>query len=109
MINYTKDCSCFRRAKSGAFAKVEEIETAINRILNSHDPGEANLPIDIHSMQRKNISAEKLSPLAYHLLQRAFIEAAAKNAVGRKIVVDDLIGYLNKDTEQVAESKGKGG
>ncbi|MCZ0872204.1 hypothetical protein [Peribacillus sp. AS_2] len=94
-------------AKGGAFAHVEEIEMAINRILNSHDHEKAKLPIDIHSMQRKNISAEKLTPLAFHLLQNAFAEAIATKAVGGKIEVNDLIGYLNMDTEQVAESKGK--
>ena len=94
-------------AKGGAFAKVEEIEMTINRILNGHDHERAKLPTDIHSMQRKNISAEKLSPLAFHLLQSAFAEATAKKAVGGKIEVNDLIGYLNMDTEQVAESKGK--
>ncbi|MGG1486036.1 hypothetical protein ABEI56_18515 [Peribacillus castrilensis] len=94
-------------AKGGAFAQVEEIEMAINRILNSHDHEKAKLPIDIHSMQRKNISAEKLTPLAFHLLQNAFAEAIATKAVDGKIEVNDLIGYLNKDTEQVAESKGK--
>lgn len=94
-------------AKRGAFAKVEEIEIAINRKLNSHDHEETKLPIDVHSIQRKNISAEKLSPLAFHLLQSAFFEAAAKKAVGGNIEVNDLIGYLNKNTEQVAESKGK--
>ncbi|MDP1417947.1 hypothetical protein Q8G35_05940 [Peribacillus simplex] len=71
-------------AKRGAFAKVEENEIAINRILNSHDHEEEKLPIDIHSMQRKNISAEKLPPLAFHLLQNAFTEAIAKKAVGEK-------------------------
>ncbi|MCP1152396.1 hypothetical protein NKS27_08190 [Peribacillus frigoritolerans] len=94
-------------AKGGAFAQVEEIEMAINRILNSHDHEKAKLPIDIHSMQRKNISAEKLTPLAFHLLQNAFAEAIATKAVDGKIEANDLIGYLNKDTEQVAESKGK--
>ncbi len=94
-------------AKGGAFAQVEEIEMAINRIFNSHDHEKAKLPIDIHSMQRKNISAEKLTPLAFHLLQNAFAEAIATKAVGGKIEVNDLIGYLNMDTEQVAESKGK--
>ncbi|MBO0996898.1 hypothetical protein IOC57_03870 [Bacillus sp. SD075] len=94
-------------AKSGAFAKVEEIEIAINRIWNSHDHEEAKPPIDIHSMRSKNISADKLSPLAFHLLQSAYNEAAAKNAVGGKIEVNDLIGYLNKDIVQVADSKGK--
>ncbi|MGG4198292.1 hypothetical protein [Peribacillus frigoritolerans] len=94
-------------AKGGAFAHVEEIEMAINCILNSHDHEKAKLPIDIHSMQRKNISAEKLTPLAFHLLQNAFAEAIATKAVGGKIEVNDLIGYLNMDTEQVAESKGK--
>lgn len=94
-------------AKGGEFAQVEEIEMAINRILNSHDHEKAKLPIDIHSMQRKNISAEKLIPLAFHLLQNAFAEAIATKAVGGKIEVNDLIGYLNKDTEQVAESKDK--
>ncbi|MCM3165696.1 hypothetical protein [Peribacillus frigoritolerans] len=94
-------------AKGGAFAQVEEIEMAINRILNSHDHEKAKLPIDIHSMQRKNISAEKLTPLAFHLLQNAFAEAIATKAVDGKIEVNNLIGYLNKDTEQVAESKGK--
>jgi hypothetical protein len=94
-------------AKGGEFAQVEEIEMAINRILNSHDHEKAKLPIDIHSMHRKNISAEKLTPLAFHLLQNAFAEAIATKAVGGKIEVNDLIGYLNMDTEQVAESKGK--
>ncbi|MBT2649632.1 hypothetical protein J7E52_23490 [Bacillus sp. ISL-34] len=94
-------------AKSGAFAKVEEIDTAINRILNGHEHERAKLTIDIHSMPRKNIAAEKLSPLAFHLLQSAFTEVTAKKAVGGKIEVNGLIGYLNKDTEQVAESKGK--
>ncbi|MFJ7507996.1 hypothetical protein ACIQW7_00735 [Peribacillus simplex] len=75
--------------------------------MNSHDHEETKLPIDVHSIQRKNISAEKLSPLALHLLQSAFIEAAAKKAVGGKIEVNDLIGYLNKNTEQVAKAKGK--
>ncbi|MED3909343.1 hypothetical protein P4597_09070 [Peribacillus simplex] len=96
-------------AKRGAFAKVEEIEIAINLILNSHEHEETKLPIDVHSIQRKNISAEKLSPLAFHLLQSAFFEAAAKKAVGGNIEVNDLIGYLNKNTERVAESKGKAG
>ncbi|MFJ7365451.1 hypothetical protein ACIQWQ_15240 [Peribacillus frigoritolerans] len=94
-------------AKGGAFAQVEEIEMAISRILNSHDLERAKLPIDIHSMQRKNTSAEKLTPLAFQLLQNAFAETIATTAVGGKIEVNDLIGYLNKDTEQVAESKGK--
>ncbi|MEC0274223.1 hypothetical protein [Peribacillus frigoritolerans] len=94
-------------AKGGEFAQVEEIEMAINRILNSHDHEKAKLPIDIHSMHGKNISAEKLTPLAFHLLQNAFDEAIATKAVGGKIEVNDLIGYLNMDTEQVAESKGK--
>lgn len=96
-------------AKRGAFTKVEEIEIAINLILNSHEHEETKLPIDVHSIQRKNISAEKLSPLAFHLLQSAFFEAAAKKAVGGNIEVNDLIGYLNKNTERVAESKGKAG
>lgn len=90
-------------AKSGAFAKVAEIETTINRIFNGHD----HLPADIHSIQRKNISAEKLSPHAFHLLQSAFTEATAKKAIGGKKEVNDLIGYLNMDTEQIEESKGK--
>jgi hypothetical protein len=90
-------------AKSGAFAKVEEIETIINRIFNGHD----HLPADIHLIQRKNISAEKLSPHAFHLLQSAFTEATAKKAIGGKKEVNDLIGYLNMDTEQIEESKGK--
>ncbi|MFJ7929425.1 hypothetical protein [Peribacillus sp. NPDC096448] len=94
-------------AKGGAFAKVEEIEIAINRILSSHDHEKEKLPIVIHSMQRKNISAEKLSPLAFHFLQNAFAEATAKKAIGGKTEVNDLIGYLNKDTEQVDESRGK--
>ncbi|MFJ8068764.1 hypothetical protein ACIQZD_07435 [Peribacillus sp. NPDC096447] len=94
-------------AKSGAFAKVEEIDTAINRILYGHEHVGAKLPIDIHSMPRKNITAEKLSSLAFHLLQSSFTEATAKKAVGGKMEVNDLIGYLNKDTDQVAESKGK--
>ncbi|TKH16203.1 hypothetical protein FC678_00005, partial [Peribacillus simplex] len=56
-------------AKSGAFAKVEEIDTAINRILNGHEHEGAKLPTDIHSMTGKNITAEKLSSHAFHLLQ----------------------------------------
>ncbi|WP_350301990.1 hypothetical protein [Peribacillus frigoritolerans] len=94
-------------AKSGAFAKVEEIDTAIDRILNGHEHVGAKLPNDIHSMPRKNITAEKLSSLAFHLLQSSFTEATANKAVGGKMEVNDLIGYLNKDTDQVAESKGK--
>ncbi|WP_076366557.1 hypothetical protein [Peribacillus simplex] len=94
-------------AKSGAFAKVEEIETAINRLFNGHDHEGANLPSGSHSIQRKNIFAEKLSPLAFHLLQSAFTEATAKKAIGGKKEVNDLIGYLNMDTEQIEESKGK--
>ncbi|WHY58210.1 hypothetical protein [Peribacillus simplex] len=50
-------------AKSGAFAKVEEIETAIYRLFNGHDHEGANLPSGIHSIQRKNISA--LLPFIY--------------------------------------------
>ncbi|CAH0182932.1 hypothetical protein SRABI133_01471 [Peribacillus simplex] len=94
-------------AKNSAFAKVEEIETTINRILNGHDHEGANLPADIHSIQRKNISAEKLFPLAFQLLQSAFTEATAKKEKDGKIEVNDLIGYLNMDTEQIEESKGK--
>ncbi|MFS0763145.1 hypothetical protein [Peribacillus phoenicis] len=94
-------------AKSGAFTKVEEIDTAIDRILNGHEHVGAKLPNDIHSMPRKNITAEKLSSLAFHLLQSSFTEATANKAVGGKMEVNDLIGYLNKDTDQVAESKGK--
>ncbi|WP_260284237.1 hypothetical protein [Peribacillus aracenensis] len=93
--------------KSGAFAKVEEAETTIDRIFTGHDHKGANLPADLHSIQRKNISAEKLSPLVFHLLQSAFTEATAKKAIGGKIEVNDLIGYLNTDTEQIEESKGK--
>jgi hypothetical protein len=52
-------------AKGGEFAQVEEIEMAINRILNSHDHEKAKLPIDIHSMHKKNISAEKLTLLPF--------------------------------------------
>ncbi|MFJ9385003.1 hypothetical protein ACIROD_14835 [Peribacillus sp. NPDC101481] len=94
-------------AKSGAFAKVEEIDTAINRILNGHEHEGAKLPHDIHSMPRKNITAEKLSSHAFHLLQSSFTEATAKKALGGNMEVNDLIGYLNKDTDQIAESKGK--
>lgn len=94
-------------AKSGAFAKVEEIDTAINRILNGHEQVGAKLTINIHTMPRKNIPAEKLSSLAFHLLQGSFIEATAKKAVGEKMEVNDLIGYLNKDTDQIAGAKGK--
>lgn len=94
-------------AKSGAFAKVEEIETTIDRIFNGPDHKGANLPADIQSIQRKNISAEKLSPLAFHLLQSAFTEATAKKAISGKMGVNDLIGYLSMDTEQIDESEGK--
>jgi hypothetical protein len=52
-------------AKSGAFAKVEEIETTINRIFNGDDHEGAYLPTVIHSIQRKNISAEILSRLPF--------------------------------------------
>ncbi|MEY8189376.1 hypothetical protein AB4X15_06780 [Peribacillus simplex] len=93
--------------KSGAFAKGVEAETTIDRKFTGHDHKGANLPADLHSIQRKNISAEKLSPLVFHLLQSAFTEATAKKAIGGKIEVNDLIGYLNTDTEQIEESKGK--
>ncbi|MGE7903706.1 hypothetical protein ACQKNS_04815 [Peribacillus sp. NPDC094092] len=94
------------RAKNGAFAKVDEIETTIDSIFKGHDHEGTNLPADIHSIQRKNIAAEKLSPLAFQLLQGAFTETA-KQAKGGKIEVNDLIGYLNMDTGQIEESKGK--
>ena len=60
-------------AKSGAFAKVEEIEIAINRILNSHDHEETKLPIDVHSIQRKNISVEKKFPLLPYIYFRVLL------------------------------------
>ncbi|MGE7185183.1 hypothetical protein ACQKKK_14620 [Peribacillus sp. NPDC006672] len=96
-------------AKSGAFGKIDEIEININRILNGYEHKGAKMPTDIQSMQKK-ISAEKLSPLAFHLLENTFTETeatAGKKAVGGKVEVNDLLGYLNMDREQVAESKGK--
>ncbi|MEY8753156.1 hypothetical protein AB9M93_01005 [Peribacillus frigoritolerans] len=47
-------------AKGGEFAQVEEIEMAINRILNSHDHEKAKLPIDIHSMHKKTFLQKNL-------------------------------------------------
>ncbi|MGG0844194.1 hypothetical protein [Peribacillus simplex] len=62
---------------------------------------------DIQSIQKINISAEKLSLLVFRLLESTFTGATAGiKGVGGKKVVDDFLGYLNKDTEQVVKSKG---
>ncbi|MDV7763244.1 hypothetical protein [Peribacillus sp. CSMR9] len=95
------------KVKSGAFGKIDEIEININRILNGVDHKATKMPTDIQSFQKK-ISAEKLSPLAFRLLESAFAEATAgKKALGGNVEVNDLLGYLNMDREQVVESKGK--
>ncbi|MFJ7309065.1 hypothetical protein [Peribacillus frigoritolerans] len=71
-------------AKVGAFAQVEEIEMAINRILNSHDHEKAKLPNGIHSMQKKNISAEKLTPLALVFNPECFCRSDSYKGSRRK-------------------------
>ena len=52
-------------AKGGEFAQVEEIERAINRILNSHDHEKAKLPIDIHSSIKKTFLQKNLPLLPF--------------------------------------------
>ncbi|MCY9137278.1 hypothetical protein [Peribacillus frigoritolerans] len=52
-------------AKGREFAQVEEIEMAINRILNSHDHEKAKLPIDIHSMLKKTFLQKNLPLLPF--------------------------------------------
>ena len=52
-------------AKGGAFVQVEEIEMAINRILNSHDHEKAKLPIDIHSSIKKTFLQKNLPLLPF--------------------------------------------
>ncbi|MDM5213402.1 hypothetical protein QUF94_18555 [Peribacillus sp. NJ4] len=95
------------KVKIGAFGKVEDIELNINRILNGVDHEEAKMRPDIQSIQKINISAEKLSLLVFRLLESTFKGATAViKGVGGKKVVDDFLGYLNKDTEQVVKSKG---
>ncbi|MFE4893927.1 hypothetical protein [Peribacillus butanolivorans] len=95
-------------AKNGTLGKVEKVEYSLNRLLNGLDYVKAETSTGIKSIQQKNISTEELSALASRLLERTFAEASAGNRIaGAKIEVNDLIAHLNKDTEKVAESKGK--
>lgn len=66
------------KVKIGAFGKVEDIELNINRILNGLDHEGAKMRPDIQSIQKINISAEKLSLLAFRLLESTFTEERQK-------------------------------
>ncbi|MFD6438587.1 hypothetical protein ACFWDG_01945 [Peribacillus sp. NPDC060186] len=95
-------------AKNGTLGKVEKVEYSLNRLLNGFDYVEARTSTDIKSIQQKTISTEELSALVSRLLEHAFAEVSAGNKMAvAKIEADDLIAYLNKDTEKVTESKGK--
>ncbi|MGE7760681.1 hypothetical protein [Peribacillus sp. NPDC097895] len=94
--------------KNGAWGKVEKVEMNVNRLLNGLDHEGAKMPTGIKPNQIKSISAEKISPLAIHLLESTFTEASAGNkALGSNKEVNEILDYLNTDTEQVTEAKGK--
>ncbi|MFD6206746.1 hypothetical protein [Peribacillus sp. NPDC060253] len=94
--------------KNGAWGKVEKVEMNVNRLLNGLEHEGAKMPTDIKPNQLKNISAEKISPLAVRLIESPFTEASARSkGLESNKEVNEILGYLNTDTEQVAEAKGK--